>query len=178
MPRYALASRLPSCHNSESPKQMTDSMTNLRREVTIRPGYDLRGKGPKDFGIAGCNIYFYVHGPKGTVQLVIMTDWYPESARKTVQGTKISSQENKPWITDVGYHSKEPHYEGQRAMDCHILGTCYYDGTSLNNCWEEGLINGGTEWLWSRLEQQYRAIFDGGDYPDLSYSPVPYPEGK
>ncbi len=150
-------------------------MTSLEREVLITPGYDLRGKGPRNYGIAGCTIFFYVKGPHGVIQCSIMTDWYLQSARGTPAG---HSQQNKPWITDIGYHAKEPQYEGHTKMtNCHLLEECYYDGTSLNEKWEEGLINEGTKWLWPRLEQLYRSRFEDGEYPDLIYNPVQYPEG-
>ena len=151
-------------------------MGTLEHRVVVSPGYDLRGKGRRNYGIRGCDVKFYVIGPAGTIQLIIMTDWYPTSAR---DGHRAGSQTNKPWVTDVGCHAREPQYDGQSIVqyDCHLIGgPCYYDGTSLNEAWEEGLVNGGTDWLWPRLEQLYHHRFEGGDYPDLSYEPVPYPE--
>lgn len=151
-------------------------MTPLERRVDVSRAYDLRGKGPQEYGIAGCDITFYVIGLAGAVQCKIMTDWYPASARDPK--FRMSHAVCKPWITDIGYHSREPKYEGQTPMaHCHLLGdnACYYDGSSLNENWEEGLVNGGSDWLWSRLEALYRYEFEEGEYPDLSYEKVPYP---
>lgn len=148
----------------------------LTREITISPGYDLRNKGPEKYGIVGCNITFYIHGPKGSIQCQIMTDWYPSTARNS---PPTKSQQNKPWITDIVYHSKTPMYEGQTTIsNCFILGenACYYDGTSLNSPWEEGLVNAGSKWLWEKLEQLYLHQFEDGKYPDLTYESVPYPK--
>lgn len=161
-------------------KTLSQAALPLVRETIVSAAYDLRGKGPQEYGIGGCNLLFLVKGPLGAVQCMIMTDWYPASARND-GAPSIRYMRNKPWITDIGYHAREAQYEDHKPMpNCpHLDGApCYYDGTSLNEAWEEGLVNGGTAWLWPRLEELYRYRFEDGEYPDLSYTPVPYPFQK
>jgi hypothetical protein len=37
-----------------------------------------------------------------------------------------------------------------------------------------GFVNGGTEWLWVKLEEYYNHVFENGPYPDVTPIPVPY----
>lgn len=155
---------------------MSDKI-EFEHRVEVSPGHCLLHKDPnKNFGVAACRIWFYCIGPKGAVQFQIGTDWYPEAARLHLRQFPARPiwETRQPEGWDVGYHAREPQYEGQESMkDCHLLGCdCYYDGSSLQaDEWVEGFINGGTEWLWPRLEQLYRSRFEGGEYPDVT--PIP-----
>lgn len=133
----------------------------LARRVDIEGGFDSKSR---KYGIAAANLRFYVSGPLGTVQLVLMTNWYP---RDVLHHPDIPPL--RGW--DIGYHSPTPRYAGQSQMDCGILpgGKCYYNASTRNaDSWIEGFILDGTDWLWPRLEQYYKCVFEGGDYPDLT----------
>lgn len=84
----------------------------------------------------------------------------------------------KGW--DLGYHSPKPMYKGQEPMSgkCHVLnGKCYYDGSGLNaDLLLEGFLAGGTEWLWPKLEEYYRHVFEGAEWPDFTAHHKPHPD--
>lgn len=153
-------------------------MEKLEHRVDIKPGHCWLHEDPsRNYGVAACRIWFYVIGPKGVVQWQIGTDWYPDAALKHL--AKFPKREQRePMAWDLGYHSYTPHFDGQTQMACDLLpgGKCYYDGSSLNaETWVEGFVNGGTEWLWPRLEQYYRYIFENGKPPDVAPITRPHP---
>lgn len=132
--------------------------------VNITPAFDKRSDVPSEnYGVGACTIYFILKGKAGAVQFGIGTNWYPahiqneKSLRPVPEYDRIQP---KGW--DVGYHSPTPMYDGQSSMKCHILdGECYYDGSSLQaDEWIPDFIEGGTEWLWPRLEKLYHDTFD------------------
>lgn len=142
------------------------------RRVEVSPGFFLiHREDHKNYGIASCLVWFYVIGSKGAVQWQIGTDWYPEAARRH-RAKFPPSNDRQPSAWDIGYHSRKPMYEDHKPMpgDCSLLGgECYYDGSSLQaDKWIEGFLNGGTAWLWPKLEEYYRAVFEDGPYPDLT----------
>jgi hypothetical protein len=144
----------------------------FERRVEVTPGHCWLHENPnKNYGVAACRVIFYVIGAKGAVQWMIGTDWYPKAARDHLSKFAYRN-EVQPQAWDIGYHAREPQYEGQTCLtnDCHLLGgKCFYDGSSLSaEEWVEGFLNGGTEWLWPRLEEYYRSVFEGGKYPDVS----------
>lgn len=56
------------------------------------------------------------------------------------------------------YVGREAHHE-----DCWLIGgKCWHDGTSLwaHEYWMPRFLDGGTDWLWPRLERQYHEVFD------------------
>lgn len=62
---------------------------------------------------------------------------------------------------------------------CSILDPdpCYYDGSSLNaEQLVEGFRAGGTDWLWPKLEEYWRCIFEDGPYPDFSPEYAKHPD--
>lgn len=147
----------------------------LERIVNISPAFDERHDDPRrDYGIASCNIWFILKGPKGAVQVMFNTDWYlPE----TIKEYREKGNENlKPPIElrndnkflkcfDVGFHSLKPQFDGHKASNCDILpkGKCYYDGSALRG--EElkladVLIRQGSEAIWKFLEEEYKREFD------------------
>ena len=152
---------------------MCDAVSDFERRVYISPGHCLLHPEPsKNFGVAACRIWFYVIGPKGAAQFQIGTDWYPEAARRHLSQFPASDR-RQPEGWDIGYHAREPQYEGQTSRECSLLdGQCYYDGSSLQaDEWIEGFVCGGTDWLWPKLEDYYRFTFEGGEHPDLT--PIP-----
>ena len=153
--------------------------TTLEHRVDVSPGFCMLHKDDdKNFGVAACRVWFYAIGPKGAVQFCIGTDWYPEAARRHLSKFP-SKDERQPKGWDIGYHAKTPQYEGQSSMgECFILGCeCYYAGSSLQaDNWVEGFVCGGTEWLWPKLDEYYRCLFEGGEYPDLTPQPERNPK--
>ena len=140
---------------------------DFERTVTVEPGYERRSDDPnKNYGICPCKIRFVLKGPKGAVQFLIGTDWYPkhvqEERRRPDGRLWESSYRIRPNGWDIGYHSPVPRYEGQDALSCTILasGKCYYDGSSLRaDEWIPEFLTGGTDWLWPQLEREYEAVF-------------------
>lgn len=133
----------------------------LEREVLVTPAYDKR-----DNGKGACLIYFYLKGSKGAVQFQICTDWYlPHNQREdrdwwAKYNAKFDTIQPQGW--DVGYHSLEPQHEDQTSMNCTVVpgGKCYYGGSSwMADEWVKGFLEGGTEWLWPKLEEYYRSTF-------------------
>ena len=157
----------------------------FKREVKFQQGYnciDFPCKFNKkcvpnnSHGLHGMEILFLVIGELGAVQFKLSTGWTPFYAKKDKIGY-INIPKNKcadlyPMPSDLGYHSYKPHYEGQTSMGkCSVLGgqDCYYDGSSLNcNDAYYTLVNAGEEALWLFLEQYYKCVFEGAEYPSVS----------
>jgi len=158
-------------------------MTGFDHRVEISPGHCwLHQDSSKNYGVGSCTIHFYCIGEKGAVQFVLGTDWFPEAARQHLSKFP-PSREPKPRAWDLSYHSREPRYEGQSLAyeNCSILnGPCYSDGSALMaEEWLEGFLNGGTEWLWPKLEEYYLSVFENGSYPDVTPVILPNPaEGQ
>ena len=147
--------------------------------------YLIRPEPAKNYGVSSVRIWFYVIGPMGAVQWQIGTDWFPLQAREHLRARGWPSEYDvrdamKPKGWDLGYHSKEPRYEGQSPMDgeCQVLGCkCYYDGSGLNaDLLIEGFIHGGTEWLWPQLEEYYASVFEGAPFPAFTAVPQKHPD--
>ena len=136
----------------------------MRREIRFEPGYDYRhDEDPKkrQNGCHGLQLRFLVHGDKGSVQFLLMTDWLP-TWKSIAEGGRVSRGSFGPLPGDLGYHADEPQYEGQSAMECSERPgkKCYYDGSSLNA--DEPfriLVTAGDKALWEFLEQYYRDVF-------------------
>lgn len=140
----------------------------ITKWVEASPAYH---KIPK-YGVHGCDISFYLKGPKGAVQFVVSTGWMlPETYawwEETGKAQELRVPSGKflasPFPSDLGYHSPVPQYEEQTCIsdDCGIIGgPCYYDGSTLGA--EEPfhvLIREGTDGLWKYLEDYYLKTFD------------------
>lgn len=158
----------------------------MRREVKFERGHNcidfscindqpdcIPGEGGSH-GVHGMEIRFLVHGEKGAVQFALSTGWAPYFQQADEIGSRWHSFDNRKVFpampTDLGYHSYEPHYEGQEpiASSCPYLGgkPCYYDGSSLN-AYDAfyTLVNGGEDALWMFLEAYYGNVFEGKGYP-------------
>lgn len=137
----------------------------FERIVKISGAYDKRHPDPsKNYGICGCIIWFILKGPKGAVHFQIGTDWHLPEVQRELMNRFPRDGLVQPRGWDVGYHSPKPMYEGQSSLgSCDILGCeCYYDGSSLlADEWVPDFIAGGTDWLWPRLEQEYKERFEG-----------------
>lgn len=157
-----------------APVGREDAPSALERRIDFRPPFDKRNPDPsKDYGIGAMLMTFYVIGEAGAVQWVISTGWYLPQLRDHLwrHAVKWESRFGRaddelfsPKPYDLGYHAKEPHYDGQTAMPCELIegGHCFYDGSSLN---AERLLTpflvGGPEALWPLLEDYYRETFPG-----------------
>lgn len=135
----------------------------FERIVEMSPAFDRRDPDPKkNYGIHGMELRFVLKGELGAVQFVIYTNWQLPHVRDANRA-KMSPDLAclfEPMAADVGIHSKVPHYEDHRVMrsDCpYTGGPCYYGGSSLQAVeWMDEFLALGTDWLWGRLEKQYR----------------------
>jgi hypothetical protein len=139
----------------------------MEKAVYFEPGYDKRSTDPaKNYDIRGMSIRFVLKGERGAVQFLLFTDWYP----KEVQEERFFRQrwdkkarpyffELQPIAVDLGYHAREPQYEGQEMMteSCELLGgPCYYDGSGLAaDPIRDRLLTEGDKAVWEALEQRY-----------------------
>lgn len=139
--------------------------TALKREIAFTPAFDKRHSDPKkNYGIHGVEMRWYVRGPKGTIQFVVMTGWDLPAVRAERKGNHRTC-DLFPMPSDLGYHSPRPMYEDQSPMNdkCEMVegGVCYYDGSSLGaESVFDLLVKEGHESVWRRLEQEYRKRFD------------------
>lgn len=146
-------------------------MSELTRKFEVYPAYDKRGEG---YGQHCVTMRWLVIGPKGAIQFVLYTGWYPDvipqtrwddwSDWETLHVKHEASSSDLPMPCDLGYHSYVPHYEGQKPLTshCHVLGDkpCFYDGSSLNAAKPFSiLVHEGGEKLWEFLENYYRETF-------------------
>ena len=142
----------------------------MERIVEFEPAWDKRDPDPKkDYGISSVRIRFVLKGRKGAVQFLVSTDWYLPQNQKEL-GERASSvgmlSRVRPMGVDVGYHSPIQRYEDQKTMGpCPYLDghECYYDGSSLRgDQWvEDVLLPKGSDGVWTALEGEYHATFDG-----------------
>lgn len=152
------------------------------RETVFTGAYDwVRPNSCENFGIHGMNVNFWLKGPAGGISICIFTNWMlPQNQASTQEMyTRQGSPWEpgvlcKPWIADVSYHAREPQYKGQYCQEsCKITGgKCYSDGSaSWGDQWQEGFLHGGSDWLFSRMEDYYRMLFEGG--PAVNLMPIP-----
>lgn len=142
---------------------MSDTLT---RDFEIAAAYDKRPQ----YGQHCVDFRFYVKGPKGAVQFILYTGWYPHIIPKPgTDWQELSrpihlSEHDNPMPADLGYHSPVPRYEGQEPMEtCTVLpeGKCYYDGSTLNASRIFSImVHEGGEAMWKALEEFYQEIFE------------------
>jgi len=149
-------------------------MTDLTTKVEMIGGYNWRRDKPaENYGIHGVNIIFSVHGPVGgAVSLLLYTNWFPLDCPNPIPPLG-------PYFADLSYHSrtcinKLDFY----SADCKFnQGPCYSDGSGLRAAeFLPGFLHGGTDWLFPKLKEYYRYIYQNKPYPDLTPSPRPYPQ--
>ncbi len=111
-------------------------------------------------------IKFTLKGPNGATQFMIGTCWGPRqsdaSTHRLISGGTFDPCRPSGW--DVGYHSPVPQFDGQEDMECDLLpgGRCFYDGSGCRaDDWIDGFVTGGSDWVWSKLEAEYRSLFGG-----------------
>lgn len=162
-------------------------MTDLKHHFRISGAYDGRSH-PRNYGIGSMGLYFAVSGPKGGVSVYLSTSWYlPQNQQASfdmfTKGYPFDPLKElmQPKWWDVSQHHREPAYASQHMQaNCDLLdGPCYCDGTSLwgENRWLPGFLHGGSDWLFARLEDYYREVFEGGPPVDLTPVPKTFPDG-
>lgn len=143
----------------------------FRREVIIRPAFDKRHKDPsKNYGVHGCDLCMYLHGPKATIQFIVYTHWHlphvqeeliPKSVHYYPDGECFSTL--TPIPADLGYHADESQYEEHQKYDCTLRpqGFCYYAGSgcAASGVWNT-LVTKGSEGVWEELEEYYIDRFE------------------
>lgn len=133
-------------------------MNGMERRTEVYPSWDKRSSDPKkNYGSHCCDIAFYLIGKRGAYQFKAFTGWFLPHLK--AEGKHLTSLSDYPMGYDVGYHAREPQYEGQSHMDgdCPIIGgKCYYDGSGLYGA-EVGkiLVSEGSEAVWKILEERY-----------------------
>lgn len=155
-------------------------MTNLEHRVVITKARDCfdgcewgdpRCKpGSGGFhGQHGSELRMYAVGPLGAIQFVVFTMWgrraSMERTEAHVRGGMDARMLFGPMPADLGYHAREPQYDGQTSMgECDILGgDCFYDGSGLaaEEVFET-LVAHGIEAVWNRLDAEYAIRFVEG----------------
>lgn len=132
---------------------------------TCIPGYG------GSHGKHGLTLRFVSKGDAGAVQFTLYTGWLPQHIVPSQIGFRdIQNWGSNVLPSDLGFHSKKPHYTGQEPIEqaCEYCNgqPCYYDGSSLN-AYDAmyALVNGGDTALWAFLDAYYVTIFEGADYP-------------
>lgn len=154
----------------------------LERIFKIFGAYDGRTH-PRNYGISPMRMWVAVKGPAGGISASLSTSWYlPQNQESSFQlytrGYPFDHREElmQPKWTDISEHYKVPSYKEQsKTTDCQLTdGDCYCDGTSLwgQEAWLLGFLHGGSDWLFTKLEEHYRHVFEDGPAVDLT--PVPH----
>jgi hypothetical protein len=168
--------------DTEFLEQVTKDLPTFERQVTFRAAYDRRDPDPgKNYGVHGVEIRFVLIGPKGAAQFLLYTNWMLPHVQKErdeytldkiLAGDRLYRDDpfysHKPMAADLGYHAREPRYEGQKKYDvCDFIeGGCYYDGSTSNaEPVFDRLLHEGEDGVWAELEDYYRNRF-GERYDD------------
>lgn len=137
----------------------------------VKLPFDRRHESPsKNYGIHGLDVWFILKGPKGATQYMFNAGIYLPHVEEEYLRRNIDLFSYKDCGKfsgyDVGYHAKEPQFEGQQPHgDCDILGgQCYYDGSGLfaaEKTKEFFSIRGESiePHIWKFLEEQYLERF-------------------
>jgi hypothetical protein len=119
------------------------------RALQITPGYRYRHNSER----AGMKFRFWLSGPAGAVQFLMLTDWEPGQRQITPNAASY------PMAADLGWHWRTPMYPGQAlfANECDVLGApCYYDGSGLQaEPVLAGFLRDGLPAVWTYLERSY-----------------------
>ena len=144
--------------------KLTKMETDMEKITQVRLPFDRRNEAPgKNYGIGGLRIWFVLKGPKGAVQFMC---GFPTYLPHVEAEGKVNQFYRKIEGWDVGYHAKEPQYEGQSQSDCEHFdsGKCYYDGSGLRaEEWAKEIFSvtgkAPEDLLWKKLEEEYELRF-------------------
>jgi len=130
----------------------------LTRTIKIRPAYDKRVEG---CGIHGADMVFTLGNEQGYVTWTLFTGWHLPQTR---EGGTIKRYPFEYWRSpqpaNFDYHSPKRLHEWETPLNCHLLGTCYSDGTSCTEDLFKILIAKGTDGLWAELEARWAVLFN------------------
>lgn len=134
---------------------------DFKREVVLQPAFDKRDPDPKkNYGIHGCDMFFYLIKEGKAIQFLVMTGFHLPHVRDELREKRSSSCS---FGADVGYHSPYPLYEGQEPMSksCEVIGgTCYYDGSGIQGGDMFNLLcEKGSEAVWKKMEKVWESTF-------------------
>lgn len=138
---------------------------DFTRRVEAEPAFDLRSPDPNhDRGIHGVTLRFIVARDRRAVVFLLFTNWYLPHVAVELADRPDAIALLKPIPAEVGYHSPEPLYDGQKLLieDCpYTGGACYSDGSFLSAVQAfETLVTGGTTALWAWLDNRWRETFE------------------
>ena len=117
--------------------------------------------------VGGAVFKFTLKGLQGAVHFAAVTDWYhppPEERNPRDPRTNML----RPDGYEVAYHSpiqEDPDLPTERENCPYLDGrTCYSDG-SLRQAreWVPQFLEGGTNWLWGKLLEEYKERFPAGE---------------
>ena len=144
----------------------------LEHHIRFHPAY-----ASERYGVHNMEVEFWVRGPKGAISLRMCTHWFVPSE----QQRSFDMYSKYPWeprdlmqpdIVDVSYHAHAPAHDSDYATaDCAYLGgPCHSDGSALygNECFREGFLRGGSDWLFARLEEEYAFRLENGPRPNFT----------
>lgn len=142
-------------------------VSEFKRVTEVSLPFDMRNDDPKkNYGLGGLRVWFILIGPRGAVQFQCGFPIYLPHVERTLVPTWTHTRRDEISGWDVGYHAKEPQFEGQSQMDCkHVEGgKCYYDGSSMRaQEWADEIFTIRGERpekeIWTRLENEYRERF-------------------
>lgn len=143
-------------------------MSDWKQIVEFAPAYDKRNPDPsKNYGIHGVELRFILKGKKGAVQFVLFTNWMLPHVQEEQEAQHVGHTFCHPMPADLGYHSHNPTYEGQKSIteNCPYLDghKCYYDGSGLNaERIYKVLLQEGDKGVWQQLGEYYNQVFEGG----------------
>lgn len=139
----------------------------MEKITQFMPAFDRRDPNPdKNYGIHGVDLRMVLKGDKGAVQFVLFTNWQLPHVQEEQKSRMTPSNHilYEPIPADLGYHSLEPHYNGQEPRnDCEYLNgkPCYYDGSGLNaELIYQVLLKEGSEGVWKELQEYYNQVFN------------------
>lgn len=142
------------------PAKVRAKAGEFERIITFRQGFVCEKylANPNDMsghGRHGMDMLFLLVGERGVIQFLTFIGWQPDWEYRV-------GKESWTMPADLGYHAREPQYEGQLAQDdCPWLGDkCYYDGSGLRaNDVFQVFVRDGEEALWAFLESEYKERF-------------------
>ena len=124
--------------------------SNIRTEIRFIPTQPI-------------TIYFYLHGPKGTVQFGIYTGWYNNTILTQL---KAQGYELTPMSMGLDYHTHVPQYDNHIPVEsCPLLnGSCYCGGSMREgeSLFEEFILK-GEDVVWKALLECYTDLIGPSD---------------
>lgn len=169
----------------------------MEKITKIHPAWDKRDPDPKkDYGIHCVQIFMVLKGEKGAIHFTFSTGIFLDKTEERLAATgALDWKELSPghWFSinkamgyDVGYHARDPQFEGHEVMwptkmrktgpkpldvafdkvgdappICEWLGVpCYCDGSAMRaEEWFKVLKAEGSDKIWAMMEEDYKERF-------------------